>query len=559
MLTLLLQTIRDWVVSTFVRKNNGGDTKAIIGRYNVLDYGLKNDGSIDCSTALQNLIDSIQYSDMGAVLFFPKGLYLFNSPIVLKNHISLVGETRSKMRNASPTQNQGDSVLKFVPSAADQTFITRVQPSKFVEIYGLTFFAATADDTPTYRVNKLSDSDTWDNTFPFKLYPSETLLSGINGVDLIGDSDGGGGMVTIRNCHFYGFSGFACGIPKHKHVNDCTFFNCNEGVRCYGTDSILENNWWCRCGVAIHCTSYHSPTFTNLEVNNCWADQLSEHFIVCDVHNTNGTPTDIVLLINNAWVDMVEGCAILVEGRLKNSRISGRFSRIGMSYADSTDSYTVTNATKKESDFIVCGGYLNNNIDVSCFKRGIAQGPRKNDSTAVCPRRLISLTGELTTANGFSYNGNIKANKVKTDMPKAYIYGNNPNLDLISEGENLMGVVSTDNNFYQYPNVAFRTRSPYGLATPPKAGLFAYDTNNMKLWLSTGTTKNDWVTSSEPTTAEATTLQANTDFTTEVQSEIADSNKNYVTKITDGITNTNYYLSVVNGRIVLIPESSYIQ
>ena len=52
---------------------------------NVLLHGLKNDGSTDNSSALSTLISSTIQSGSSTVLYFPQGIYIFRSNIVINN------------------------------------------------------------------------------------------------------------------------------------------------------------------------------------------------------------------------------------------------------------------------------------------------------------------------------------------------------------------------------------------------------------------------------------------------------------------------------------------
>lgn len=97
MLTLLLETIKGWVLNHFVRKGNGEDTKAIIGRYNVLDYGLipniATKGNVNTSALRQMIADVPE----GSVIYFPQGLYYLNDSIEINKSLSLVGDTHIKV------------------------------------------------------------------------------------------------------------------------------------------------------------------------------------------------------------------------------------------------------------------------------------------------------------------------------------------------------------------------------------------------------------------------------------------------------------------------------
>ena len=499
MIRLILEAIKEWVeeVLTLFFKKTGEDVLQATGKYNVLFYGLKvNDTSFDNSIPLQRLIDAIQDSDMGAVIYFPHGEYTFKTPIVIKNPIKFEGESATKMRNAVPSQYQGDSVLRFEVTTANQTFFTRSTAFKFAYFSHLTFKAVkplipvSANDpieTRCFTVNKHADTDVWDGTLPYKLYYEQTVLEDINCIDLKGNENGDSGMIAVDYCTFDGFSGFAVGIPNHKYVTNCTFFHCKVGVLAYGYDSMLENNWWCRCDIPIHCTAEHNNGYINLEVSNCWADQISSHFIVCENPTKNGVNTTVTLLINDVWVDMVEGAAIYVKGQLQNSRISGRFSRVGMMYALSTRTKAeYTAALSPYADCISAGSIYDSDINISCPVRKIGQGPRKNDDTAQCPAYAV---GNCDIAIGNSSMQNCDVDIIDRNI--ATITHNSPVNTVVTAKDNIARLHK--GYTYDIPNVIARSRSPIDWYPSFKVGDLFVDTANSAVYISTqAESKTGW-------------------------------------------------------------------
>lgn len=60
---------------------------------------------------------------------------------------------------------------------------------------------------------------------------------------------------------------------------------------------------------------------------------------------------------------------------------------------------------------------------------------------------------------------------------------------------------------------------------------------------------------SKPTATEQSTMLANSDIVTELQTKIADTNNEYLVKIKDVITGENIYIAVANGRFVALTEA----
>lgn len=65
--------------------------------------------------------------------------------------------------------------------------------------------------------------------------------------------------------------------------------------------------------------------------------------------------------------------------------------------------------------------------------------------------------------------------------------------------------------------------------------------------------KTDYIET--PTTTEQSTMSANSDIQTEVQTKIADTSKQYLVKVKDVITGNNIYIAVANGRFVALTEA----
>ncbi len=75
-----------------------------VATYNILDYGVSNDGSSDCSAMVQTLLDKAAgvgtksndrgdyRNPTGGIVYFPEGVYLFKSQIVVPRGVTIRGD-----------------------------------------------------------------------------------------------------------------------------------------------------------------------------------------------------------------------------------------------------------------------------------------------------------------------------------------------------------------------------------------------------------------------------------------------------------------------------------
>lgn len=89
-----------WSVSTKTRLH-----QVKPGWYNVLDFGLRNDGSTDNKNALQNLINTVGAAG-GGTLYFPPGTYYISDSISLSYPIRLQGAGRNLTTITAGTYNR---------------------------------------------------------------------------------------------------------------------------------------------------------------------------------------------------------------------------------------------------------------------------------------------------------------------------------------------------------------------------------------------------------------------------------------------------------------------
>lgn len=369
MITLILEAVKEWVeelLNGFVKKGNAEDSKAITGRYNVLDYGLKGDGTTDNTVALQNMINSVP---AGAIVFFPKGVYNISGEISIGKNVSIVGETIAIQRHHDASFNAPDSVINYVGENDNITLLKRSAYAS-INIKGITFYG-NAFKTEVNTNDFVS--------LPYNYFRENVITQNVNALDLqtVQAPD------IVENCIFIGFSGYAVAVNQHKYIKNCGFINCGIAIK-VTFDSLVQNCWFCRCGSAVvTIPTSESVQFTTLSISDCWADQLTRHFI------ESTSPTTNTIITNNVWVDMVDGSAFYFpNGILYKSDINGHFGRIGMAYAGINDSDR-TSETSKMSDLVYARRISNCVFNVGLGNETMEVG---RNPSAKCMSRLLTVT-----------------------------------------------------------------------------------------------------------------------------------------------------------------------
>ena len=460
MIRLILEAVKEWVeelLNGFVKKGNAEDSKSITGRYNVLDYGLKGDGTTDNTVALQNMINSVP---AGAVIFFPIGVYNITDTIECPKSVSFVGESYDTQRMIGSNTRVPDSQINYVGNKSNITLFKHLNQVRFYA-RGLAFFGN------SYAIKDNSEAFT---TLPYHRFVDEILENreNINCIDYV---EGG---VVVRDCMFNGFSGYGLKIGQHNYVKNCGFYKCNVGVIQDKFDSLIENCWFSKCTNAIVCDD-PTHSFTNLSVNDCWCDQVIEHFIKVKCAS-NAT---CMLLVNDAWVDMIDGSAIYVEGTLNKAQINGRFSRCGMMYAGITADNR-TNSVKPFADIICANAIKDSNINVIAHKRSIGSGGNAN---GICPSRVVSaLTDSIEYCSVHSidsYMSDIMDNVEQVLNTKVYGKDNN--------------AVEHKGGTFDISHIIYRTSTPIGAVKAPKRNTLCIDTTSKKIYIATaGDNNTSW-------------------------------------------------------------------
>lgn len=434
-------------------------------RYNVLDYGLKGDRTTDNTEALRTLIATIP---KGSVIFFPVGTYVITEGIEINKDVTFLGENE-EIQTANTASNRPHdpmSIIKYGGNTANVTMFTKASG-----YYDVNFVNLTLDGGNSYDV-----TDNWTGTFttlPFYNQLETTTLAGINGLDVSILSPG-----IVKNCMFWGFSGYGVKIAQHNYVERCGFYKCKKGIVTKFSDSLLHDLWFCKCGTAIYMLPRENDIFASVNVSDIWADQLIDHLVEAD-----SSVTSAQIITNNIWVDSVGKSAFyLPEATVSRANIQGTFGRIGMDYAGIADADR-TSALAQYTDFLACGRLMYSTLELNISNVTIGKGSNANGE---CFSRLI------TTYKANHHNEHNKI--VCNSFPVSKLYDSNtqPQYGYFGDTE----YNGTDGNVLIYTGSTYvngfftYTNNPVGRCVAPSKDFLVYNRLAKKLYRSTAADNN---------------------------------------------------------------------
>ena len=458
MIRLILEAVKEWVeelLNGFVKKGNAEDSKSITGRYNVLDYGLKGDGTTDNTVALQNMINSVP---AGAIIFFPAGVYNITDTIEIAKGATFVGESFNTQRMINANTLTPDSQINYIGTDSNITLFKRLNNVSF-NVEKLAFFGN------SYGVAR---NDSEFTALPHHEF-TETIIDNKENINCIDYVEG---KITVKDCMFIGFSGYALKIGVHNYVKNCGFFKCQIGIMEDRYDSLIENCWFSSGKIGILCKNT-TENYTSMSISDCWCDQMLGHFIKVEGQVSS------MLLVDNAWVDMIDGAGISVDGQLHHSRINGRLSRCGMMYAGIDDNDRTT-SIQSMTDAINASAIYDSSINISIDKRRIGNG---NNKDGVCPSKAIS-----SNTNVIKDSNIVCIDTAISDICE--LNGALNNTRVLGKDSNILGFSIW--NYTDAP-ILFRTSSPLGKVQAPKPNCIAIDTVTGDIYRSTAASDtNAW-------------------------------------------------------------------
>lgn len=471
------------------------DPQKVTGKYNVLEYGLKNDQYTDNTTALRNLIDAVP---SGSVLYFPAGTYNITDEITVGNSVTFLGDNE-EMQSANTAYNRLHapmSIITYAGTEEDKTMFKR--STGYLTI---NFVNITIDGGNSYDV-----TDNWFGPMsglPFYNQLETIVKRDINGINMLGVDENYPSI--IKNCMFFGFSGYAIKTTPHKYIERCGFLKCKHGIETTFSDNLLHDLWFCKCGTAVYMLPKQGevgPAFyASINLSDTWADQLIDHLVEAAPEITSAQ-----IITSNIWVDSVGKSAFYLHtATLARARIQGTFGRIGMDYAGIADADR-TNALAESTDFLVCGRVLYSILELNISNETLIKG---SNVGAACFSRLITLT---TSGNNSEHN-----KIVCNAFPVAKLFDTNTTPSgtnfFDTEYNGADGCINICTNSVKFVNGWYTwNNNPKGRIKAAGRDYLVYDYSNRKLYRSTaGNDTNAWTEVSllpaPPTTDGTYTLQ----------------------------------------------------
>ncbi|HBF5725644.1 TPA: glycoside hydrolase family 55 protein [Clostridioides difficile] len=311
------------------------------GRWiNVVERGIKNDGSYNVGPALQDIIDEIE-TDF-CVLYFPKGKYLFTSGVKINKEIVLQGDSNS---STGTTQ----FITRGVENMSIITLTGKKQCIKNINFYSDSCEIQVNKEPPTkgnpkyhYEmiINKNEKNVEMNNVSAILYDNSKNMIKGLG---------------HYENIYISGFSGTGIRIPYYSIVNDITVSSCGLGIDT-GIDTIISNSRISKCqnGMRIR---------TGTSINNVRIEKIQKvGLISSQVKGYEGYGS---YKINNITIDQCGYCGFSFDS-MKDSYFSGIIRRCGQYYYNTDyDTYLSIKDRVEEAYSLFYGNYFTEcNIDL---------------------------------------------------------------------------------------------------------------------------------------------------------------------------------------------------
>ncbi|HAU4924856.1 glycoside hydrolase family 55 protein [Clostridioides difficile] len=311
------------------------------GRWiNVVERGIKNDGSYNVGPALQDIIDEIE-TDF-CVLYFPKGKYLFTSGVKINKEIVLQGDSNS---STGTTQ----FITRGVENMSIITLTGKKQCIKNINFYSDSCEIQVNKEPPTkgnpkyhYEmiINKNEKNVEMNNVSAILYDNSKNMIKGLG---------------HYENIYISGFSGTGIRIPYYSIVNDITVSSCGLGIDT-GIDTIIFNSRISKCqnGMRIR---------TGTSINNVRIEKIQKvGLISSQVKGYEGYGS---YKINNITIDQCGYCGFSFDS-MKDSYFSGIIRRCGQYYYNTDyDTYLSIKDRVEEAYSLFYGNYFTEcNIDL---------------------------------------------------------------------------------------------------------------------------------------------------------------------------------------------------
>ena len=346
-------------------------------------------------------------------------------------------------------------------------------------------------------------------------------INGIHPFDIIKGTN-----ITIKNCIFKDNIYAAVRTMQNCSdisITDTQFADVDCGFIALGSGN-LANLTIERCVFRGH--EYSEPislfgtgTYSHIRINNCtFSDKINGHAIL----SASGTTEDIIISNNT-----INNCAVGI--RLQNAskvviadnKIIATTSGKGINVMSSTDvaikDNYVANTSEQGMYINACtNSVISGNTIVNC-------GTKNKDFVGTDIRGICDV---IMTANTMIKTNNSLSNNI-------FVAHSTGSL-LIKNNSFIGGVVWLASDS---ANVTLLDNSSASIKDSGTDNV--YTNENLD----------------KPTVSEQDSIKNDSTIVTALQTEIADTNSDYVMKLKDVVTGNNYYLAVSNGRLIAVTES----
>ncbi|MDN9857905.1 hypothetical protein KLM65_08070 [Clostridioides difficile] len=311
------------------------------GRWiNVVERGIKNDGSYNVGPALQDIIDEIE-TDF-CVLYFPKGKYLFTSGVKINKEIVLQGDS-----------NSSTGTTQFITRGVENMSIITLTGKKQC-IKNINFYS----DSCEIQVNKeppTKGNPKYHYEMIINKNEKNVEMNNVSAILYDNSKDMIKGLGHYENIYISGFSGTGIRIPYYSIVNDITVSSCGLGIDT-GIDTIISNSRISKCqnGMRIR---------TGTSINNVRIEKIQKvGLISSQVKGYEGYGS---YKINNITIDQCGYCGFSFDS-MKDSYFSGIIRRCGQYYYNTDyDTYLSIKDRVEEAYSLFYGNYFTEcNIDL---------------------------------------------------------------------------------------------------------------------------------------------------------------------------------------------------
>lgn len=252
---------------------------------NVVSLGLNRWGQTDCS----GIINSFIKFGINTVLYFPNGVYRFDSPIVVNDnqYLNMIGDTKLYDRECSYFNKDNiaysvnnESVLWFNSATKNISFITIGAKSINTSFKGITLIDK--DSANRFKMTDYSKRTTTEGSqFSYTAkYGHNGIYSNIN-------------KTKIDTCKFYGFDNFALAVTTNNMINNCVFRHCNISIICNGTSLQISN-----CDIAKGYSGINFGNAKYIKIYNTDIRYINTHAYysnkdIVDLYIDGGSISDI--------------------------------------------------------------------------------------------------------------------------------------------------------------------------------------------------------------------------------------------------------------------------